>query len=172
MSSESEAEPNLSEIEAALGALVPTRGRLDRDRVMYQAGRTSACRGSGMGASRAWMAVAASLGLVAMGEGALLARRPPERVVERVVVVREPASVPPTSARASDLPLDRPSDPPLPDSRPDPGPRAHDRLAWQVLRYGLDGLPAPAPSGGGDRPSTRRALREEIARVLELGDPS
>jgi hypothetical protein len=156
-----EGEPDLSEIEAALGSLAPTRGRLDRDRLMYQLGRSS-IRPSPSG-RRAWMAVAASIGLVALGEGALLARRPEVRVVERLVVVREPAATTPAVVETP---------PPAIDPRPvDLGPGARDRLAWQVLRYGLDGLPAPVPSSGGDRTSSRRSLREEIGKDLELGDP-
>ena len=35
-----------------------------------------------------------SFALVALGEGVLLAHRPPPQIVERVVVVREPVTVP------------------------------------------------------------------------------
>jgi hypothetical protein len=159
-----EGEPELSEIEAALGSLAPTRGRLDRDRLMYQLGRSS-IRPTAYG-RRAWMAVAASLGLVALGEGALLARRPDVRVVERLVVVREPAASPVPTVEPIEA---RPSSPA--PRTVDLGPAPRDRLAWQVLRYGLDGLPASGPSGSGDRPSSRQSLREEIGKVLKLGDP-
>ena len=171
MPPEPEDEPELSEIEAALGSLVPSRSRVDRDRVMYQAGRASS-RPAPSG-RRPWIAVAASLGLVALGEAALLARAPSERVV----FVREPAPSP--AGPALEVASVRPpaSGPRPPGPSPDLGPGAHNRLAWQVLRYGLDGLPAPSPSaGGGDlapwpAPS-RRILREEIGKVLDLGDPS
>jgi hypothetical protein len=157
-----EGEPDLTEIEAALGSLAPSRGRVDRDLVMYQAGRASA-RAARSG-RRGWMAVAASLGLVALGEAALLARRPPERVVERLVVVREPAP-------AAVSPAVEVAEPP-PSPSPELGPGSRDRLAWQVLRYGLDGLPAPGPSAGADREPSRQSLREELGKVLDLGDPS
>jgi hypothetical protein len=165
-SPEAEGEPELSEIESALGSLAPTRSRVDRDLVMYQAGRTSVR--PGQSGPRGWMAVAAACGLVALGEGALLARRPAERVVERIVVVREPAA-PPVGPSLESVE----AQPPAPSRRPpETGPAAHDRLAWQVLRYGLDGLPAPRPSMGSDRPASQRSLREEIGKVLDLGDPS
>jgi hypothetical protein len=154
--------PELIEIEAALGSLAPTRGRLDRDRLMYQAGRAS--NGTSPSGRRGWIA-AAVLGLVAAGEGGLLARQPSERVVERLIVVHEPAA-----SLAVSVPVARPS---IPDPRPlEAAPVGRDRLAWQVLRYGLDGLPTPGPSAGGDRSATRKSLREEIDKVLELGDHS
>ena len=168
---EREDEPKLSEIEAALGSLAPARSRVDRDRVMFRAGRSSA-RPARPG-HRAWIAAAASLGLVALGEAALLARRPPDRVVERVIFVREPAAASPSGPALAVVAVR----PPAPGLRPpgpsrDLGPGARDRLAWQVLRYGLDGLPAPSPSAGGGRAPSRRLLREELVKVLDLGDPS
>ena len=155
-------DPRLTEIESALAGLAPSPPRLDRDALMYAAGRASARRESA--GRRAWMA-AAAFGLVALGEGALLARRPPERVVERLVVVREPAKSEPVVTPASTSP-----------NRPDPpeiGSSPRDRLAWAVLRYGLDGLPTPgASASGSEAGSSQRALRREIGKVLELGDPS
>ena len=95
-------EPGRSRAECdrgGLGSLEPARSRIDRDLVMFRAGQASV-RPSRMG-RRAWNAIAASLALVALGEGVLLAHRPPPQVVEEVVVVREPAPGPSRSFRPS-----------------------------------------------------------------------
>ncbi len=160
-------ESELNALEAALGSLRPARNPIDRDRVMYRAGQASA---SATRNPRAWPAVAASLALVALGEGALLARRPPARIVERVVVVRDPtpAPAPPVPALAVR--------PPAPSADPSPwlGRTAHDRRAGQVFRYGLDGLPGPSTAAwGGATPGpapSRRRLQDELDKALALGD--
>src|SRR5437773_1641563 len=79
--------PEMKAIEAALSALSPRVERLDRDQVMYCAGRSSVRPG--------WTwPMAASLSLVAL---ALLAGydvfRPTPQAVERVVYVRVPEPV-------------------------------------------------------------------------------
>lgn len=161
---ESEDQAVLNDLETALAALAPVRGRLDRDRLMYEAGRAAA-----RPSPRKWMAVAASLALVATGEGALLALRPEGRVVERVVVVREPAEPPKVRPVAVAVAVEMEA----PAARPwEVGPGGRDRLAWQVLRYGLDGLPTSRASATSGPAPSMRALREEIGKVLELGDPS
>ncbi|GAC1450115.1 MAG: hypothetical protein NVSMB9_34370 [Isosphaeraceae bacterium] len=63
-------DPELTKtIEAALRTLVPARSRLDRDRVMFLAGQAAA-RPSSRAGRRAWIGIAASLALSALGEGA------------------------------------------------------------------------------------------------------
>jgi hypothetical protein len=163
-------DPNLSAIEAALGALVPARSQIDRDRLMFRAGQAAA-RPSPSG-RRAWIATAASLALVALGEAALLAHRPPPRVVERVIVVREPAPVaPPDDRIVAEKPAPRPAAHPL-----SLGNTAYERLASQVIRYGLDGLPASPSAGWTDPrpwpPSSGLLLHEELRKILNPGDPS
>lgn len=157
----------LNQIEAALGSFAPARVRLDRDRILFRAGQASVRpRSPGV---RAWAAVAAGLAMIASGEAALLAFRPSPRVVERWVVIREPAGSPPAS---------RDPAPPVPPPGRDPGlgQTAHERLAGQVLRYGLDGLPGPVSAswgGAGERPiPSRRRLQEELRNALLPGDPS
>ncbi len=165
-------EPLMNEIEAGLGSLVPTRSRIDRDRVMFRAGQASSRRPSSNG--RAWMAIAASLALVASAEGYLLARRPSTEIVERVIVVREPADSPiaPSVERVTSPAPSRPG------SSLGLGRTAHERMAEQVLRYGLDGLPRPVSvsvSWGDPEPqpvSSRQQLLDEIRRTLEPGDAS
>jgi hypothetical protein len=161
--------PELKAIEAALGSLVPARSAIDRDRVMFRAGQASV-RSSRL-RLRTWNLVAASLAFVAVCEGILLAHRPPPRTV---VVVREPARAP-----INPLPQPGPDEVPvpLPSERSfSLGQTASGRLAAQVLRYGLDGLPpsptGAAPASGPWPPSAGQMLQEEVRRLLDPGDPS
>lgn len=155
----------MNQVEAALRSLVPTRSSIDRDRILFAAGQASIRRTS---AHRAWMAVAASLALLAAGEGVLLAHRPEPRMVERVVIVRVPAPSPEPAPKLAEV---RPPAAPL-----EAGPTARDRLAWQILRYGLDGLPAARFSARNDAEAwsvaPRQRLRDELLKDLESGDPS
>jgi hypothetical protein len=169
-------DPELNAIEAALGSLVPARSRIDRDLVMFRAGQASVRPSrTGLGA---WNAIAASLALVAFGEGVLLARRPPPQIVERVVVIREPTTVPaplpvvpPPETRVAEaqesLPIERSLS---------LGQTAYERLTSQVLRYGLDGLPvSPTVASSASEPwpaTSGQMLQEELRRLLDPGDPS
>ena len=167
-------DPEMNAIEAALGALVPARSRIDRDLVMFRAGQASV-RPSRTGL-RAWNAIAASLALVALGEGVLLAHRLPPQIVERVVVIREPAPalaavVPPIEQSVAEVPESLPIERSL-----SLGQTAYERLTSQVLRYGLDGLPVSptvASPGSGPWPATSgQMLQEELRRLPDPGDPS
>jgi hypothetical protein len=167
-------DPALNAIEAALGSLVPARSRIDRDLVMFRAGQASV-RPSRRGL---WArnAIAASFAFVALGEGVLLSHRPPPRIVKEVVVVREPA---PTSAPVSVAPPLEQKVADVPESLPierslSLGQTAYERLTSQVLRYGLDGLPASptVASPGSGATSSGQMLQEELRRLLDPGDPS
>jgi hypothetical protein len=165
-------DPALSAIEAALGALVPAQSRIDRDLVMFRAGQGSV-RPPRFGR---WTssAIAAGLALVALAEAILLAHRPPPQVVKEFVVVREPVAPP-----ASSIPPFAPSVAELPRQfeRSDSlGQTPYERLTAQVLRYGLDGLPASprvAPPISGLLPaSSGQMLQEELRKLVDAGDPS
>jgi hypothetical protein len=165
-------DPEMNAIEAALGALVPARSRLNRDLVMFRAGQASV-RSSRSGL-RAWTAIAASLGLIALGEGVLLAHRPPPQIVEKVVVVRETLPVPfvpPVERSVAEVPESLPIERAL-----SLGHTAYERLAGQVLRYGLDGLPASpmvaSPAAGLSPASSGQMLQEELRKLLDPGEPS
>jgi hypothetical protein len=165
-------DPEMNAIEAALGALVPARSRIDRDLVMFRAGQASV-RSSRSGL-RAWTAIAASLALVALGEGVLLAHRPPPQIVEKVVVVRETVPVPIIASlqrSVAEVPESLPIERAL-----SLGQTAYERLAGQVLRYGLDGLPASptvaSPASGPSPASSGQMLQEELLRLLEPGEHS
>jgi hypothetical protein len=147
-------DPEVTDLESALRGLRP-RADLDREALMFQAGRASAGRGWG------WpVATAAALALAA-GMAVLVFIRPAPPVVERIVHVPAPAAPQPP-------PDDRPSPPPsqeptattsaesaeAPGSFPYPGPPS---LREHVLRWGLDGLPPvpdSAPTPPGDSPAS------------------
>jgi hypothetical protein len=160
-------EPELNALAAALAGLAPARTRIDRDRLMFQAGQASAQ--ASIGGGRPWIALAATLGLVAVGEAVLLARRPAPRATARLVAAAPPSTSP------------TPSPPPPPPRRPfEPslalGQTAYERRVGQILRYGLDGLPAGPtfgdPDAAPERVPSRQLLREEVQRILDPGDAS
>ncbi len=145
--------PELSALADALRALAPAPAALDRDELLFRAGRSSAPR------PRRWpWALATALASVtALGlGGALLFRPPATHTVERVVhvtVVREArAPAPPEPA------------PPQPETAPAPlessptlGPGRYRQMEDQLLRWGLDGVGMPPP----ERPLPGRPLTVE-----------
>jgi hypothetical protein len=173
-------DPEVTAIESALRALVPSRSTLDRDRLMFRAGQVSARSRSP--ARWVWPSIAATLTIVAAGEGALLANRPEPRVVERLVIVREPPA-PPADGPGPVVILRENPPIPSPDSEPS-WPMASDplRLRRQVLRFGLDALPEPphllSLSVEGDRPSGTTSespgmlRRNEYQKFLNPGGPT
>jgi hypothetical protein len=164
----------LNAIEAALGSLVPARSRIDRDLVMFRAGQASV-RPSRLG-RRPWHAIAASLALIALGEGFLLAHRPPPQTVKEVVVIREPVTAPaPVVAAPEHSVAEGPASLPS-ESSLSLGQTAYERMVAQVLRYGLDGLPVSptvaSPASGPWPASSGQMLQEELRKLLDPGDPS
>jgi len=173
-------DPEVTAIESALRALVPSRSVLDRDQLMFRAGRVAAR--SRFVARWAWPSIAATLAIVAAGEGALLARRPGHHVVERLVIVEVPA---PTTADPPEPVVILRQNPPIPSTNPEPTwPMASEalRLRRQVLRFGLDGLPDPphllSHSDEGARPpgatseSPGLLRRYEYEKFLNPGGPT
>ena len=180
-------DPELKAIESALGELVPVSSRLDRDKLMFQAG---AMAGRGARRGWAWPACTAALGLVLCGESFLLASRPAPQVVERVVFVPAPGSVAIAAsagepqAGAGNVPYrdveePRAGESPLVAS----WPVASDYRRFQamVMRFGLDAVQQQSSdairSGGGDLPAgtgqmPAGALRSiELQKILKPGDP-
>ena len=173
-------DPEVTAIESALRALVPSRSALDRDRLMFRAGQVS--NRSRFPTRWIWPAIAATLTIVAAGEGALLANRPEPLVIERFVIVHEPAT--PSAARDDAIVILR-ENPTIPSSDPEPSRHpASDplRLRRQVLRFGLDALPEPphllSLSVEGDRPtgatseSPGMLRRYEYQKFLNPGGPT
>ena len=79
--------PQLQSLEAALAALVPRAERLDRDRLMFEAGRESVLKSASRG-RWAWPALSTAMTALAGARLVLLVHRPEPRVVERIVYVR------------------------------------------------------------------------------------
>lgn len=112
-------EPGLTELESALKALALAPAALDRDRLMFEAGAASARRVGSAVRRWVWPSIAAGLALIVAGESAALVLGPEPRVVERVVVVREPAvPVAARSAAAPEASPSAPADAPLPAGNP------------------------------------------------------
>jgi hypothetical protein len=147
MSQES-SDPELNDIESALGRLVPMPSQLDRDSLMFRAGSASvrsASRGRWV-----WPSIAATLAVGLISESVVMAVRPGPRVIEKIVVVREPVPASSTStasdaASAHPHPADvlsnaRISEPPSVASFWPVTPE-YQRIEDLVLRLGLDALP-------------------------------
>jgi hypothetical protein len=167
-------DDELIAFEASLKSLIPSRSQVDRDALIFRAGQMSAPSRP----SRFWIATAASLAALALVEGALLANRPAPGVVEKIVVVQAPVPAPAPLIEPEEPREEPPVPAPLPHSylQFEPGRTAYDRLTWQVMRYGLDGLPTPVKSAWtGHEPrieTSRQMLRDELRNLLEPGDPS
>ncbi len=159
------AEADLNDFAARLQALRPLPTE-HRDRILFRAGQATAAAGRARRSRVAvWPAIAAGLALVVLGEGALLARRPPPEVVERIVYLPRPApvgvAVVPSSLVAAPPPRVR-----------DLTPRA--RWADQMARFGGDGVAVPvltAPRPALPTLSGRDLLRQELRAALK-GDDS
>jgi hypothetical protein len=133
--------PDLTALAADLRRLAPAPAGLDRDALLFRAGRASARRGWAWPAATALAtATAASLALV-------LALRPPEvQTVERPVVVvveKQAPTVPqlqPTPPEAPSIDATEPEPTP-----PAPGPAGrYLQVQEHLLRWGLDGLGQPS----------------------------
>lgn len=135
--SEQPIDPELTAVADALAHLKPRPAELDRDMLMFRAGRASAPRGW------TWPLATAAAALVALGLGVALLVRPQPPVVEHTVYVEvqipvheTPAPQPqPPAADTAALVSEEPEPPRLSE---------YQRLEDHLLRWGLDGLP-PAP---------------------------
>lgn len=139
-----------TDLEAALRRLTPAAPALDRDRLMYQAGRASRA-----GAGRCW---AIAIGLLAVAIAPLTLRlsliRPEPRVERIMVKVPTPHQSPPLvqplpiPQSPGTVPEEHGQSPYLTGERGDHSPDVpYFRVEKNVLRWGLDGLPALPPPG-------------------------
>lgn len=86
---EIENEFDLSELERRLAAWWPASGGLDRDRMLYEAGRAAA---RADGRIHSWRLATAALALLTVGLGSLLAHeRSHRRALETPVAIAKPA---------------------------------------------------------------------------------
>jgi hypothetical protein len=88
MSHEENRPEDLKALEAALAALVPRGDRLQRDRLMFLAGRAAASRpGAAVSRRWAWPAAFSAMTAVAASLLVMLVTRPGPQIVERIVEV-------------------------------------------------------------------------------------
>ena len=167
-----EHEPaELAAVEQALGSVVPTPPRIDRDRLMFLAGVASATPGSAgaspspIGPTQArtwlWPASTAALAATSLALALALILRPDRP--ERIVYVDRPATSPisPPAPRTSAQPTltiavagrQQPSD--LPANN-------YVRSRDVALRLGLDALGSPASNGGSLPAPTYRTWLESL----------
>jgi hypothetical protein len=151
MSAESQ---DLKHLESALLALVPTSSRVDRDALMYKAGRASI-------SPRISVIAACVFGCLSAGLVGWLAVRPPH-IVERTVVVTQIVPAPRTDYRGTSDASDSESRSGVSMSDTDPGPLRNPLLEMrrQLLTRGDIRLPLPATAASGAPPQP--SLEEEL----------
>ena len=154
-------DPELTAFEQTLGALVPASGQLNRDQVMFQAGKATVKRASWL-----WPAAAGAMTLVAVGLGGLLALRPqPEPQKQIVYVIKQvPGKAPAQSKRQRSRPPALPSTRPTMDEPSYPQTQ-YFQMETHLLRWGLDGLPVSPPVPPGGPPLTRADLLDKPAQT-------
>ena len=176
MSEQIPPDPELTEIEAALGALAPSRSRLDRDRLMFRAGQAARRPPT---VRWAWPSIAAALAIVALGEAVALRQRPGPRDFEGLPVAQQPVAPNPKEPAPAPVVI-------LVQTPMEPGPAVapmlmgYEQLRSQILRLGIDSLPEPTPLASRfeiSEPASRSEssgtlLRSELARLLNPGEPS
>jgi hypothetical protein len=79
-------EPDLTALELRLAGWRPAAGALDRDRMLYEAGRATAAAGA-----RPWRLATAALLLVSLGMGGLAAQQRSRLGLERALMAHEQA---------------------------------------------------------------------------------
>jgi hypothetical protein len=147
--------PELAALEEQLRQLAPCESNVDRDTLLYQAGRASV--------RRRWLWPVATMGsmLTACALAMVLVLRPAP-VVERIVHVPVPV---PVNDTPPDSPIVVSEEPPVvyPVVQEDLSPR--HRLQEHLLRWGLDGL-EPAPPGS-PTPVPGRNLYSHYSRLTQ-----
>ena len=135
--SEAHDRSEINALESALGKLSPSPAALDRDRLMFQAGRVAARR------PWLWPAVAGAASLTAAALALVLVfRSAPVAIVEQRVVVIQQQTSPVGPAHSERRPE---TSEPVGEDEP-PLPRAaYLRRLQEVLRWGVDTLPPSEP---------------------------
>jgi hypothetical protein len=133
----------LTRLADALRGLAPDPTPLNRDALMYQAGRAS------RPSPRAWQLLAATSTTVAVALALTLWLRPEPQGIHPTIVVEKQVPIPPPEGSSGPGPQPGESfvttpEPPAERIEPDNRPY-HLRVQDQVLRWGLDGLPVRPP---------------------------
>ncbi len=151
--SEQARDPALNALESKLTSLTPLPSALDRDYLLYHAGRASV-RGAGW----FWRAATGFLLLVTAGLSFVLLHRPVPRidpvVVERVVYVPAAPTLPPTTSPSDHV------NPPSAhlsafdaiDEDREKEQSDNVRIRQQVFRFGVDSLPTPHANTVAEKP--------------------
>jgi hypothetical protein len=160
---EDQLTPAEKELAAALGGLTPASPAIDRDRMMYQAGRASARRGA-----RIWQGASALLGAC---------------LIVAVAVRPAPHGAPPVAGGPKGppaAPTARATVPAIAAAHVPARPidASYHRLRSDVLQYGLAALPPLSESSQAEEPLTLRqplappeadaASRSSLARLWGL----
>jgi hypothetical protein len=126
-------------IEAALAALTPLPGRIDRDQLMFRAGQAAAPRRHWF-----WPSATAALAVVSASLVAAWCLWPAPQTVEQMVSRRvvQPPPAPPRATLPAEL---QPTEAVVSTPADYASPRGPLTLQDQVLRWGLDGLPDLPP---------------------------
>ncbi len=100
---------DLRSLEHRLAAWRPSAGALDRDRMLYDAGRAAA---QSEGRGRAWRLATATLAVMTLGLGALLAQERSQRMALEIalaapMVPSQPSPTPPVAVELP--PIERPA---------------------------------------------------------------
>ena len=147
-------EPHdLTGLESALVALAPTPSRLDRDGLMFAAGRASV--------SRTWIKAACGLAGLSVALALVLIWRP-TRVVERTVVVRDTG--PPAASTAPRAPVSTASEPTELISSDDPksGPYRNPFLEMRRQLLNRGDLAEPGHPAGVFAAPPRQPLEKDL----------
>jgi hypothetical protein len=150
-------DPRLNDVAAALAALAPHPPALDRDRLLFKAGRASAPR------PWFWRITAATTTSVAVVLAAVVILRPLPAPVDRVVYVQvavPPPQPAPPKEEIKTPPTTVESEPPEPAYSWPTTP--YTRLEDRLLRWGLDGLDEPSPSPPAAPPETLKSLLQSL----------
>jgi len=147
-------DPELTAVEQALAGLAPTVGQLNRDALMFAAGRGSVRRGW------TWPIAAMGSTLAALALAAVLLFHPTPEPVERIVY-RDAA---PKIEKIDPRPDPAPSAEEAPSSGPQRPEPDYLTVRNQVVRWGDAGLPS-APPAADDKPAKREDLLDLPADV-------
>jgi hypothetical protein len=160
-----EDEQDLKALELRLAAWRPSTGALDRDRMLYDAGR-AAVRSESHG--RVWVLATAALAVVTIGLGALLVQERSRRTALEIAMAARAMPSPPPPAPPGEIDI-----PPIES----PGPSSYfvltARLAanpvdasWLDVKIEREPHPATSPPEETSRPVPLRP--RDIERALDL----
>ncbi len=135
----------LTELESSLAGLAPAAPRLDRDSLLYAAGRAA-------GAQR-WKRATLGLAVVVLTLGSFVSLRP-VRERERIVTQIVPAAIEPQAIVESSPSSASPVSEPIAHAEEFEGPKSSPQLEmrWRMLRWGPDAVPIAV---GGSEVSSR-----------------